>query len=111
MHVPRRDLDELERGVPFTGDDAPTVDHLASRLAQPLGGAPPPDPTSLLMDRELVVRGAEGDSIMRLPWFEDDLFVGRPVPDIAEMPTHVRDLATRHSPRRPGRRPKAASRS
>jgi DNA-binding CsgD family transcriptional regulator len=42
------------------------------------------------------VRGAEGDSIMRLPWFEDDLFVGRPVPDIAEMPMHVRDLTTRH---------------
>ena len=95
VHVPRRDLDELER-VPFTGDDAPTVGHLASRLAQHSAARRSPDPTSFLMDRELVVRGAEGDSIMRLPWFEDDLFVGRPVPDIAEMPTHVRDLATRH---------------
>src|SRR4051812_17237426 len=29
------------------------------------------DPTSFLMDRDLVVRGAEGESVMRLPWFED----------------------------------------
>jgi DNA-binding CsgD family transcriptional regulator len=95
VHVPRRDLDELER-VPLTGDDGPTVDHLASRLAQRSAARRSPDPTSFLMDRELVGRGAEGDSIMRLPWFEADLFVRRAVPDIAEMPTHVRDLATRH---------------
>jgi DNA-binding CsgD family transcriptional regulator len=50
------------------------------------------DPTSFVMDRDLVVQGAEGESIMRLPWFEQDLFVGRQVPDIAEMPTPVRKL-------------------
>jgi DNA-binding CsgD family transcriptional regulator len=90
VRIPCRDLDEL------TGDHVPTIGPLAARLAQHAEARRSPDPTSFLMDRELVVRGAEGDSIMRLPWFEDDLFVGRPVPDITEMPTHVRDLATRH---------------
>jgi DNA-binding CsgD family transcriptional regulator len=55
-----------------------------------------PDCSSFLMDRELLVQAAEGDSILRLPWFEDDLFVGRPVPDITEMPAHVRRLCTQH---------------
>jgi DNA-binding NarL/FixJ family response regulator len=44
------------------------------------------------MDRELVVQGADGESILRLPWFEDELFVGRQVPDISEMPAPVRKL-------------------
>jgi DNA-binding CsgD family transcriptional regulator len=95
VQIPWRDLDELEQ-VPLTGDHAPPIGPLAFRLVQHTAARRSPDPTSFLMDRELVVRGAEGDSIMRLPWFEDDLFVGRPVPDIAEMPTRVRDLATRH---------------
>lgn len=42
------------------------------------------------MDRNLVVQGAEGESILRLPWFEDGLFVGRELPQISEMPTAVR---------------------
>ncbi|MEA2466883.1 MAG: hypothetical protein QOJ57_1009 [Thermoleophilaceae bacterium] len=50
------------------------------------------DPTSFVMDRDLVVKGAEGESIMRLPWFEEDLFVGRQLPDIGEMPRPVRKL-------------------
>jgi DNA-binding CsgD family transcriptional regulator len=95
VDVPRRDLEELEQ-VPLTGDDAPAIGDLAGRLAQRSAARRSPGPTSFLMDRELVVRGAEGDSIMRLPWFEDDLFVGQPLPDIAEMPAHVRDLAARH---------------
>jgi DNA-binding CsgD family transcriptional regulator len=95
VHVPRRDLDELEH-VPLTRDDGPTAGDLAGRLSQRSAARSSPDPTSFLMDHALVVRGAEGDSIMRLPWFEDDLFIGRPVPDIAEMPAHIRDLATRH---------------
>jgi DNA-binding CsgD family transcriptional regulator len=95
VHIPWRDLDELEQ-VPLTTDHAPTIAPLPVRLVQHAVARRAPDPTSFLMDRELVVRGAEGDSIMRLPWFEDDLFVGRPVPDISEMPAHVRDLATRH---------------
>jgi DNA-binding CsgD family transcriptional regulator len=50
------------------------------------------DPTAFLMDRELRVRGAEGESILRLPWFDDELFVGRQLPDISEMPQTVRGL-------------------
>jgi two-component system nitrate/nitrite response regulator NarL len=46
------------------------------------------------MDHELLVRGAEGVSILRLPWFVEDLFVGRPLPDIREMPKRIRDQAT-----------------
>jgi hypothetical protein len=50
------------------------------------------DPSSFLMDPDLLVRDAEGESILRLPWFEEDLFVGRQLPDISEMPSHVRLL-------------------
>ncbi|MGA2008954.1 MAG: LuxR C-terminal-related transcriptional regulator [Solirubrobacteraceae bacterium] len=50
------------------------------------------DPTSFVIDRDLVVRAAEGQSILRLPWFEDGLFVGRSLPDISEMPAPVRRL-------------------
>ena len=53
------------------------------------------EPTSFLVDRELLVRDADGDSILRLPWFHEDLFVGRPFPDIGEIPGRVRELATR----------------
>ncbi len=52
-----------------------------------------PDPTAFVMDQDLVVRGAEGDSILRLPWFDEQLFVGRQLPDIQEIPTPVRSLA------------------
>ena len=31
---------------------------------------------------------------MRLPWFEEGLFVGRQLPDISEMPSQVRETAT-----------------
>jgi len=55
-----------------------------------------PDPTSFLMDGELVVRCAGGESILRLPWFDEDLFVGRQLPDISEMPANVRSLAVEH---------------
>ncbi len=50
------------------------------------------DPTSFVMDRELVVQAAEGESIMGLPWFEDGLFVGRRLPEISEMPLPVQRL-------------------
>jgi DNA-binding CsgD family transcriptional regulator len=53
-------------------------------------------PTAFVMDRELLVRDADGDSILRLPWFHEDLFVGRPLPDIAEIPGRVLHLATSH---------------
>ena len=45
------------------------------------------------MDHDLVVRGAEGRSILRLPWFAKDLFVARQLPDITEMPEDVRTVA------------------
>ncbi len=51
------------------------------------------DSTWFLMDRELVVQAAKGESILRLPWFEENLFVGRPLPDISEIPTSIRRLA------------------
>lgn len=52
--------------------------------------------TTFLMDHELVVRDATGESILRLPWFDESLFVGRQLPDISEMPAHVRSLAITH---------------
>jgi DNA-binding CsgD family transcriptional regulator len=52
----------------------------------------PRDPTSFILDRDLVIRAAEGQSILRLPWVEDSLFVGRPLPDIVEVPAPVRSL-------------------
>jgi DNA-binding CsgD family transcriptional regulator len=55
-----------------------------------------PESTLFLMDEELVVRGAGGESILRLPWFDDGLFVGRQLPDIVEMPRTVRGLAVTH---------------
>ena len=51
------------------------------------------DVSSFLMDHDLVVRGAEGSSILRLPWFAEDLFVARQLPDITEMPENVRTVA------------------
>jgi DNA-binding CsgD family transcriptional regulator len=54
------------------------------------------DPTSFVMDRDLVCVGAEGESILRLPWFEEGLFVGRQIPDISEMPAPVRSLCIEH---------------
>ena len=45
---------------------------------------------------ELVVQAAAGESILRLPWFDDGLFVGRQLPDISEMPTTVRSPAVAH---------------
>jgi DNA-binding CsgD family transcriptional regulator len=49
-----------------------------------------PEVSSFLMDPDLIVQAAGGDSILRLPWFEAGLFVGRGVPEIREMPRHVR---------------------
>ena len=54
------------------------------------------DVSSFLMDEELVVCGAEGESILELPWFEDDMFVARQLPDITEMPSDVRRLCIEH---------------
>ncbi|MDQ1381025.1 MAG: hypothetical protein QOJ71_1744, partial [Actinomycetota bacterium] len=48
------------------------------------------DATSFLMDPELHVQHAAGESILRLPWFEKGLFVGRQLPEITEMSAPVR---------------------
>jgi hypothetical protein len=66
---------------------------LAGRVAdRPARARRLQDPTSFLMDEDLVVQTARGQSILRLPWFEDGLFVGRQLPEISEMPTPVRRL-------------------
>ena len=54
------------------------------------------DASSFLMDPELVVQHAAGESILRLPWFEKGLFVGRQLPDITEMPAPVRLQCVEH---------------
>jgi DNA-binding CsgD family transcriptional regulator len=48
------------------------------------------------MDRDLVVNGAEGRSVLELPWFENDMFVARQLPEINEMPLAVRRLCVEH---------------
>jgi DNA-binding CsgD family transcriptional regulator len=99
------DLPEAERAEGLNGElgnlrggsrEALALGFLAGRAAHHPRTRPAGDPTSFLMDRDLVVQGAEGESIMRLPWFEDDLFVGRQLPDISEMPVPVRSLCIEH---------------
>jgi DNA-binding NarL/FixJ family response regulator len=51
------------------------------------------DVTAFLMDEHLVVQAAEGASILRLPWFEHEMFVGRQLPDAVEIPSKIRTLA------------------
>jgi DNA-binding NarL/FixJ family response regulator len=54
------------------------------------------DASSFLMDHDLHVQAAHGEAILRLPWFDDGLFVGRALPEIGEMPTPVRRLCVEH---------------
>jgi hypothetical protein len=74
--------------------EALALGFLAGRVAHGPRSRRPRDPSSFLMDRDLLVQAAEGESVMRLPWFEEDLFVGRQLPDITEMPSQVREMAT-----------------
>jgi hypothetical protein len=105
------DLDGLERydGLPedllHLVAGLPRAEALSQMLALGfLGGRvayrPRPrrshDPTTFLMDRELLIRGAEGESILRLPWIEEVLFVGRSVPELFEVPKHVLRLSVDH---------------
>jgi hypothetical protein len=69
---------------------------LAGRIAHRPRPRRARDPSWFLMDRKLLVRGAEGESILRLPWFEEDLFVGCSLPNIAEFPKHVLRLCIEH---------------
>lgn len=41
-----------------------------------------------------MVQGAVGQSVLRLPWFDDGMFVGRRFPDISEIPAGIRSLGT-----------------
>ena len=61
--------------------------------AAPRPHHPPHDVTTFLMDENLVVQAAEGESIRRLPWFEQEMFVGRQLPDAVEIPSKIRALA------------------
>jgi DNA-binding CsgD family transcriptional regulator len=54
---------------------------------------PQADVTAFLLDENLLVRAAEGESILRLPWFELEMFVGRQLPDAVEIPRKIRLLA------------------
>ena len=79
-------------GDPFARE-ALALGILAGRVAdRPARARRLQDPTSFLMNEDLVVQAARGQSILRLPWFEDCLFVGRQLPEICEMPTPVRTL-------------------
>jgi len=69
---------------------------LTARAAQRRGRRGLPEPTSFVMDGELVVQAAAGESILRLPWFDDGLFVGRQLPGISEMPINVRCPVVAH---------------
>jgi DNA-binding NarL/FixJ family response regulator len=73
--------------------EALALGFLAGRVAPRRRRREEGDPTSFVMDRHLVVQGAEGESILRLPWFEEELFVGRQLREIAEMPSPIRKLA------------------
>jgi DNA-binding NarL/FixJ family response regulator len=76
--------------------EALALGFLAGRVAHGPRRRTLQDPTAFVMDQDLVVRSAEGESILRLPWFEDGLFVGRQLPDISEMPAPVRKLCIHH---------------
>ena len=105
------DLDGLERYdgvsddlVQLAGDQVPAealsqllaLGFLAGRVAYRPRPRRSHDPTTFLMDRELMIRGAEGESILRLPWIEEALFVGRSVPELFEVPKHVLRLSVDH---------------
>jgi DNA-binding CsgD family transcriptional regulator len=73
--------------------DALALGLLAGRVDQRPRVRKAGDPTSFVMDHDLMVRTAEGESIFRLPWFDHGLFVGRQLPEISEIPPAVRTLA------------------
>jgi DNA-binding CsgD family transcriptional regulator len=76
--------------------DGLALDYLAGRIARGPERRRSFDPSSFLMDEDLRVRSAEGESVLRLPWFDEELFVGRSLAEIHEMPAHVRDLCVEH---------------
>ncbi len=95
MRLSREHGDSDDASVAQVGD-ALALGFLAGRLARRPRSRVPADPTAFVMDHDLLVRRAEGESILRLPWFEEGLFVGRQLPDITEMPLPVRSLCVEH---------------
>src|SRR5579875_3597324 len=75
--------------------EAVALGFLAGGLSSELGHRKRHNLTSFLMDRDLVVRQAAGESILRLPWFEEELFIGRQLPDVSEIPPRILSLAVR----------------
>ena len=111
LRVTGLDLDALERfnGLPaefaglFTGNlsraalnEAVALGFLAGRVADRPRPRRRLDPTSFLLDRDLLIRAAEGESVLRLPWCEEEMFVGRVLPDVAEIPAPIRSMAIEH---------------
>jgi DNA-binding CsgD family transcriptional regulator len=98
------DADELRAlGVPLGAilgteePDRPLIEAIClgylAGSAAPRRRRPRHDVTAFLMDENLVIQAAEGESILRLPWFEPEMFVGRQLPDAVEIPSKIRDLA------------------
>ena len=73
--------------------EAISLGYLAGSVAHARRVRPLQDVTVFLMDENLVVQAAEGESILRLPWFEKEMFVGRQLPDAVEIPSKIRTLA------------------
>ncbi|HEV7808785.1 MAG TPA: LuxR C-terminal-related transcriptional regulator [Solirubrobacteraceae bacterium] len=76
--------------------DALALGFLAGRVGHRSRARTAVDPTAFVMDRQLIVQGAEGESILRLPWIEEGLFVGRELHEITEVPTPVRVRCIEH---------------
>jgi DNA-binding CsgD family transcriptional regulator len=87
----RRLLDPSSSGDPLT--EALALGFIAGRVAHKKRIRTQQDTTWFMMDRDLFVHAAEGESILRLPWFEEELFVGRQLPDVREIPARIRSLA------------------
>lgn len=73
--------------------EAICLGYLAASAAPARRWRPLHDVTAFLMDENLVIQAAEGESILRLPWFDEEMFVGRPLPDAVEIPSKIRTLA------------------
>jgi DNA-binding CsgD family transcriptional regulator len=71
--------------------DALALGFLAGRVAHRPRTRTSHDPTAFVLNADMVVTAAEGESVLRLPWFDDELFVGRQLREITEMPTPVRN--------------------
>jgi DNA-binding CsgD family transcriptional regulator len=98
------DADQLRAlGVPLDSildteePDRPLIEAIClgylAGSAAPRRRRPRNDVTAFLMDENLVIQAAEGESILRLPWFEQEMFVGRQLPDAVEIPSKIRALA------------------